>query len=93
MDDLTSAIRATSNSAPGQNDVHYAMLKFLPPEGMDGLLNVYSQILQPGYFPKQWLRSIIILNLKSAKYTANPSNYRPISLTSFLCKITEKLLT
>ena len=37
-EELTRAIQATKNSAPGPDKIHNEALKHLPPEGLDSLL-------------------------------------------------------
>ena len=44
MDELTSTIQATKNSAPGPDGIPNAMVKHPPPEGMDTVLNLYNEI-------------------------------------------------
>ena len=45
-----------------------------------------------GTFPETWRQSIIVLIPKSGKDTSNPQNYRPIALTSCLCKTIERMI-
>ena len=42
--DLTRAIQATKNSAPGPDKIQNEMLKHLPTEGLDFLLALYNKI-------------------------------------------------
>ena len=48
-----SATQATSNSASDPGSILNAMLKILPPEGMDTLLILYNKISQQEYFHDQ----------------------------------------
>ncbi|GBN45610.1 RNA-directed DNA polymerase from mobile element jockey [Araneus ventricosus] len=43
-------------------------------------------------FPSSWQEAIIIPIPKPGKDIANPLNYRPIALTSCLCKLLEKMI-
>ena len=52
-EELTRAIHATENSAPGPDKIHSEMLKHLPPEGLDSLLVMYNKIWQQGYFSEE----------------------------------------
>ena len=90
--ELTRAIHATKNSAPGPDKIHNEMLKHLPPEGLDSLLVMYNKIWQQGYFSEEWLESTIIPIAKPDKDPTNPSNYRPNALTSVLCKTMERMV-
>ena len=80
-------IQATKNSAPGPDKIHNEMLKDLPPEELDSLLDLYNKILQQGYFPEKSLKPTIIPMSKPGKDPTNPSNYGLIALTSVLCKV------
>ena len=42
-EELTRAIQATKNSAPGQDKIHSEIMKHLPPEGLDSLLVLYIE--------------------------------------------------
>lgn len=44
-----------------------------------------------GEVPRQWKRAITLPFQKSGKVPGNPENYRPIALTSHLCKWMEKM--
>ena len=91
-EELSRAIQATKNSAPGPDKIHSEMLKHLPPEGLESLLALYNKIWQQGYFPEKWLEPTKITISKPCKDPTNPSNYRPIPLTSVLCKVTERMV-
>ena len=43
-------------------------------------------------FPDEWRKAIIIPIPKPGKNHQDPSNYRPIALTSCLCKLIEKMV-
>ena len=55
------------------------------------LLLIFSQSLSHGVIPKSWKRAAIIPIYKSGDKTV-PSNYRPISLTSVICKVLERII-
>ena len=50
---------------------------------------MYNKIWRQGYFPEESLESTTIPISEPGKYSTNPSNYRPIALSSTLCKILE----
>ena len=85
-------IQATKNSAPGPAKIYSEMLKHLLLEGLDPLLVLDNKIWQQGYFLEKVLESTIIPICKPAKDLTNPSNNGPITLTSFLCKVMEKMV-
>ena len=89
-EELTRAIQATKNSAPGPDKIYNEMLKHLLPEGLDSPLDLYNKIWQQEYFPEKSLESTIKLMSKPGKDPTNPSHYRPIVLTSVLCKAMDR---
>ena len=68
------------------------MLKELSPAGQNTLLRVLNKSLLSGHVPTAWRRAHIIPIPKSGKPPDRPSSYRPISLTSCVCKLAERLL-
>lgn len=49
-------------------------------------------IWQGNVFPSEWEKAIIVPIPKPGKDHTRPENYRPIALTSTLCKLMEKIL-
>jgi potassium voltage-gated channel Eag-related subfamily H protein 8 len=45
-----------------------------------------------GNFPKSWKEATIIPILKPGENHSDPSNYRPIALTSCICKTMERII-
>lgn len=91
-DELIRAISSSKNTAPGPDEIHSVMLKNLPESGLDTLHGLYNSIWNEGYFPEEWLNSTIIPIAKPGKDPSNPSNYRPIALTSIMCKLMERMV-
>ena len=56
------------------------------------LLTIFRKSLSTGEIPLDWKYSIIIPVLKEGKNPNAPESYRPISLTSAVCKILEKIV-
>ncbi|XP_046687856.1 uncharacterized protein LOC124373539 [Homalodisca vitripennis] len=79
--ELDSALLCTSNSAPGPDDEHYAMLRHLPSEGKGALLALYNRVFEEQTFPLAWRKSHVIPLYKPGQDKLSPSSYRPISLT------------
>ena len=92
MDELLNALSDTNDTATGPDDIHYQMLKHLPSDALHTLLNTFSNIWLSGNFPSSWRQAYIVPIPKPDKDTTNPSNYRPIALTSCVCKIMERML-
>ena len=53
---------------------------------LETLLNIFNYIWTTGKFPDDWQYATIIPIPKPGKDPAEPNNYRPIALTSCLCK-------
>ncbi|GBN82501.1 putative RNA-directed DNA polymerase from transposon X-element, partial [Araneus ventricosus] len=81
-----------NKSAPGPDNINYIMLQHLTIESQQNLLNLYNIIWNEHCFPTSWQEAIIIPIPKPGKDMTDPSNYRPIALTSCLCKLLEKMI-
>lgn len=90
--ELKTALATCKGSSVGPDEVHYHMLKNLPTNGFYYLLQIYNKIWMERTFPDQWRESIVVAIQKQSKNPLNPNNYRPISLTSCMCKLLEKMV-
>ena len=79
------------DKSPGPDDLHPRVLKEIADVLSPHLATMYKTSLNTGELPDDWKTAKIIPIFKKGdrKY---PSNYRPVSLTSFACKILESLL-
>ena len=92
--ELDSSIRhGKKNKSPGEDRIHYEMLHHLPKCSRKVLLNLCNDIWTEGTLPPAWKHSIILPFLKPKKDASNPGSYRPIALTSTLCKVMEGMIT
>ena len=66
------------------DEIHYQMLKHLPDNSLETLLNIFNYIWTTGKFPGDWLYATLIPIPKPVKDRAEPNNYRHIALTSSL---------
>ena len=92
MKDLRKAIKQAKNTAVGIDQIHYELLKHLTPSALRVLLTILNKIWTEGTFPELWRHAVIIPIPKPNKDHTIPSNYRPISLTSCLCKTMERMV-
>ena len=74
------------------HDIHYQFLKHLPFRSLDSLLCIFNQIWHTGILPDSWKEAIVIPIPKPGKDSTNPTNYRPIALTSCICKTMERIV-
>ena len=79
------------NTAVGPDEIHYEFLKQLPSCSLDFLLQAFNEVWVSGKFPS-WKQATIIPIPKPGKDNTDPSNYRPIALTSCLCKTLERMI-
>ena len=68
------------------------MLKHLPENSLKTLLNIFNNFWETGKFPKDWTYATIIPIPKPGKDPAETNYYRPIALTSCLCKTLERMI-
>ena len=68
------------------------MLKELSASGRKTLLRVLNKSLKSGQVPSSWRRANIVPIHKNGKPPEQPASYRPISLTSCIGKLAERLL-
>ena len=92
LDELKDAINKSHDTATGPDEIHYQMLKHLPPKSLKTLLDIFNDIWETGKFPESWELATIIPIPKPGKDHAEPTNYRPIALTSCICKTLERMI-
>ena len=92
LSELQSVLKTCSESAAGPDEVHYNLIKHLPETGLLTILAVFNHIWTTGFFPPAWRKAVVVPIPKPDKDLTNPNNYRPIALTSCLCKVMEKMV-
>lgn len=90
--ELNYALSKTSESSPGIDKISYSMIKHCHPTMLTFILSVFNRIFTEHQFPTAWKTALIVPIPKPGKDPKEPSSYRPISLTSCLCKLMEKLV-
>lgn len=90
--EMTAALRSSSNTAAGGDNIHYSMLRNLPEVSLSFLLALFNRIWSEGIFPQTWREAIVLPFLKKGKDAQHPSSYRPIALTSCVCKLLERMV-
>ena len=89
---LEAASNLSSFTATGPDKVAYSMLKHLPRSDMDFLLHIFNFSLTLHSFPSIWKTSSIIPIHKIRKPLDSPASFRPISLTSCVSKLFERII-
>ena len=92
MHELKQAIKISRDTSPGIDTVHYQLLKHLTEDSLLLLLYIFNHIWLTQDFPTSWKTAIIIPVPKPGKVLSDPGSYRPIALTSCLCKTMERMV-
>jgi ribonuclease HI len=91
--ELQAAIDETpTGKAAGPDDISVEMLQHLPENALEILLALCNRCWAAGDCPQQWREAVIVPILKSGKDPATVGNYRPISLTSCVGKVMERMI-
>lgn len=94
LSELKDAIRSVKcNKSPGDDRIPYELLKHLHRNALQVLLAYYNKVWKEGDLPDDWHHATIVPLLKPTKTASLPESYRPISLTSTICKVMEKMVT
>jgi len=93
--ELVEAVRLSKpNTSPGDDNISTNIIKQLPLTALHTILKLYNYLWEGGEgLPTPWKHSIVIPIYKPGKVKTDPSSYRPISLTSSLCKLMERIVT
>lgn len=90
--ELEESLRKSKNTSPGPDEIHYDMIRHLHPTALEYLLALFNHIWQEGKLPNSWRLATVIPIKKQGKSGTDPNHYRPISLTSCLCKTFERMI-
>ncbi|KAK3103174.1 hypothetical protein FSP39_017008 [Pinctada imbricata] len=90
--EIKEALNSKADTAPGDDKVTYKLLKNLPENMLSIIATLMNQIFSTGQFPTEWRNAVVIPLPKPGKDPNDPQSYRPISLTSHLCKTMETVL-
>ena len=91
-EDITKAIEETKlNSAPGIDGVTPMFLHKCKHQLITPLKLIFNKSIKTGQIPEVWKEAIITPIFKSGKKD-QASNYRPVSLTSQVAKLLERIV-
>ena len=88
--ELKESLNKAHNTVVRPNNIHYQFLKELHEPSTNFLLQIFHDLLDRGDIPKIWKETTVILIPKPFKDNTNTKNYRPISLSSCVCKTLER---
>ena len=92
MLELQQSLKASHDTAVGPDEIHYQLLKHLPNSALTLLLDIFNSIWLNDFFPPSWRAAITIPIAKPGKDPLQPTSYRPIALTSCICKTMERMV-
>ncbi|GFT71685.1 reverse transcriptase domain-containing protein [Trichonephila clavipes] len=93
MEELEAAIaKMNPGKAPGPDVIFWPHGPTLWKSCKKELLEIFNLSWATGKLPKIWKLSTVIPILKPNKNASECKNYRPISLTSTLCKLMERII-
>ncbi|PWU87631.1 putative Endonuclease-reverse transcriptase/Reverse transcriptase (RNA-dependent DNA polymerase) [Trypanosoma cruzi] len=91
--ELLAALRNTPyGKAPGPDEVYSEALRHISSKGLRFLLRCINHSWTTGTIPVEWRRATIVPLLKPGKSPELLESYRPISLTSIVSKVAEKMV-
>ena len=79
------------NKGAGPDGIHPKMLRLLAEYIAAPLTQLFNLTLSTGIIPDEW-RSAIVCPISKKGDKTDPANYRPISMTSAVCKIMERMV-
>ena len=79
------------NKSQGPDEIHNEVLYEIKQEIVKPLADLFRGSLDSGVLPKEWKVANLTTIFKKGK-KIDPNNYRPVSLTSNVCKMMETLI-
>lgn len=90
MYELKQVIPCLKSTSP--DVICYEMIKHLSDTSLISILKLFNKIWEVGKLPMSWKHGVIIPIGKHSKDHTVAANFRPVALTSNLCKVMAKLI-
>ncbi len=84
--------KLNQNKSPGADRHHPRVLKELLEPLLKPLTMLFQKSVHESYLPMSWKDANVTPIYKSKGAKSSPNNYRPVSLTSIICKILETII-
>ena len=88
---LKLLLKIKPNKATGPDEIPAAMLRTAAEELAPILTKLFQVSLNTGYVPNEWRQAWVVPIFKKGE-RHQPANYRPVSLTSIICKVLEHII-
>ena len=92
FEELQLAVKRSGSSSVGPDKVHYDFIRHLNEPQLLEVLKLFNHIWINDIFPESWRHSYIVPIAKPGKDRTLVTSYRPIQLTSCLCKLMERMI-
>ena len=93
LQDLEKAIGTLKDcKSPGPDKITNEMIKHLGPKAKKVLLEIFNKSWKSGQVPQSWREAHMVPIHKKGKDKTNTGSYRPISLTSCVGKLLERMI-
>jgi hypothetical protein len=92
LNELLWALDKGRSSSTGPDMLGYPLLQRLPLSVKTTLLEVFNKIWRNGDFPINWRNAIVVPIPKPNCHDTGPGAFRPISLTSCMAKVFERII-
>ncbi|GFS07811.1 RNA-directed DNA polymerase from mobile element jockey [Elysia marginata] len=93
MEELEDALKVMQNGrSPGPDNITNEMLAHLGFQAKRKILGLFNTSWKTGLVPSNWRKAILMPILKVGKPKNKGNSYRPISLTSCMCKLMERII-
>ena len=83
--------RLKTEKSPGIDELHPKFLHEVMEKIGEVLAQIFNKSMETGDVPQEWRDALIVPLLKKGN-KSDPCNYRPVSLTSVVCKVMERIV-
>ena len=91
--DVLDAVKLMNKScAPGNDGIYPQFIKNVTCFMIKPLRILFNKSLSEGILPADWRQGIIVPIYKNNKRPRSPASYRPVCLTSVICKLLERII-